>query len=217
MASLPAPGPLRDPEGGQAVLEFVITFPLWLLMTLGIMQMGLMYGAQQVVHYAALCGARAELVKGDTDEDDVDPEKAVTIACLPVAGRTMIGGMTMPSMSGSYKDMSSTLDYVLESFIRQLMMGMKTKYTKSGDDKCVTSEVTLDFELQMPIVNRIFVYWYSLGAFGMTEGGISDLMNLNFDNLVLTFLYGDVPHIKIKEKTSLPRPWGEEDYKDEED
>lgn len=208
---------LTDPEGGQAVVEFIIVFPLWLLMTLGIMQMGLMYGARQVVHYAAFCAARAELVKGDTDEDEPDPSKAATIACIPVMGRTFYGGITMPSFKGKYSDMNSTLDYILECFMRQLLLGSKVETTTSADKRKITSEVKLDFELQIPIVNRIFVTWYSLGVGGMTEGGgITDYLQMDLTNYIKTMLYGNNPHCVIKEKTAISRPWADnDDYKDE--
>ncbi|MBI3268569.1 MAG: pilus assembly protein [Planctomycetes bacterium] len=204
------PLPHRDPESGQAMTEFMIVFPLWLLMTMGIMQLGMIFGAQQIVHYAAFTAARSELVKGDTDTTDVTPETAARLTCLPLAG---------PLISGSAKKMKSVIDYELEAlpmgFVGQLL-GFKTQLKISGDKKKVTAEVTRHFELVMPIVNVVFVKAFSLGLGALVDDqrDPSSFLSLNLENTAVTALYGS-PHIVIRETTSLPRPWGEEDFKDE--
>ncbi len=55
-------------EGGQALVEYAIVFPLQLMMTLAIIQLAQIFVAKQVVEYAAFCGARATLV-GLTEQE----------------------------------------------------------------------------------------------------------------------------------------------------
>lgn len=49
-------------EEGQAMLEFIFTFPYVFLMALAVLQLALMYAAQNVVDYAAFCAARSASV-----------------------------------------------------------------------------------------------------------------------------------------------------------
>ncbi len=53
---------LGDDEGGQALTEFILIFPLQLFITLCIMQLSLIYTARLVVNYAAFNAARAAIV-----------------------------------------------------------------------------------------------------------------------------------------------------------
>ena len=55
-------GPSRD-ESGSVMLEFVIAFPLVLVLMLGCFQMAHLWIAKMVVHYAAFCAARSALVR----------------------------------------------------------------------------------------------------------------------------------------------------------
>jgi hypothetical protein len=49
-------------EDGQAMIEFLLSFPWVFLMTLAVMQFALMYTAQNMVDYAAFCAARSATV-----------------------------------------------------------------------------------------------------------------------------------------------------------
>jgi len=54
---------LHRRQEGQTLVEFAIAFPIQILITLGIMQLAMIFVAKQVVNYAAFIAARAELVK----------------------------------------------------------------------------------------------------------------------------------------------------------
>ena len=53
---------LKEDEDGQAMTEFILTFPLLLFITLCIMQLSLIYTARLVVNYSAFSAARAAVV-----------------------------------------------------------------------------------------------------------------------------------------------------------
>jgi hypothetical protein len=55
-------------DGGQALVEYAIVFPIQLMLTLAIIQLAQIFVAKQVVEYAAFCGARAKLVNLSDDE-----------------------------------------------------------------------------------------------------------------------------------------------------
>jgi len=93
---------IRGDEDGQAMTEFVITFPLLLFITLCIMQLSLIYTARLVVNYSAFSAARAAIViipsiVGAEAEGSIDPEvddgklniirNAARLSCTPIAAR----------------------------------------------------------------------------------------------------------------------------------
>ncbi len=53
---------LKKDENGQAMVEFVVVFPVVFLLCLVIMQTFLLLSARQVVNYAAYCAARSAIV-----------------------------------------------------------------------------------------------------------------------------------------------------------
>ena len=61
---------------GQALTEFILVFPLFLVIMLGVIQFSLMYFAYQVAHYASFSAVRAAVVRPCTyfhpdDSEDV--------------------------------------------------------------------------------------------------------------------------------------------------
>ena len=129
-------------EGGQAIAEFAIVFPLLLMLVLGIIQISLMFVAKSVVEYSAFAAARAELV-GE------DPERAAEMICSSIAGPSYNRGdghpITVPgwgvlprSESASLKTSVDVVDPI-------------------GDrNGTVTVEVTHFYELIVPVVSLIF-------------------------------------------------------------
>lgn len=71
-------------EDGQTLVEFAIAFPIQLFVTMGIIQLSMIFMAKQVVNYAAFAAARAELVK----QEDTDAGMAAAIVCTAIAGPT---------------------------------------------------------------------------------------------------------------------------------
>lgn len=52
----------RQPRRGSVMMEFTIVFPVLLVLLFSCVQFAHIWGAKQVVHYAAFCAARAALV-----------------------------------------------------------------------------------------------------------------------------------------------------------
>jgi len=62
-ARRPAGRARRRGARGQALTEFILVFPLFLLLLLGVVQLSLVSFAQQTVHFAAFSAARAAIVR----------------------------------------------------------------------------------------------------------------------------------------------------------
>ena len=77
---------LRREECGQAMVEFVIVFPVLFVFFLTIVQSALLMSARQVVHYAAFCAARAAMVGFDENQS----ARAAQLACAPIVPRISV-------------------------------------------------------------------------------------------------------------------------------
>lgn len=123
-------------EKGQVVVEFALIMPLILFVTMGLMQLSLIFVARSIVNYASYTAARAELV-------GQDPQKAAEIVCSPISGFSYLGGPQSPIILPGWGELprsafskDKTTVNVLESL------------TKDGDR--VTVEVTHEYQLMFP-------------------------------------------------------------------
>ncbi len=74
---------------GQAMLEFVLVFPIVLVFVMGIIEMSMLAVAHQVVNYAAFCAARAAIVNGAYD-------RAAVLAAMTLSPANDLGGAAPP-------------------------------------------------------------------------------------------------------------------------
>lgn len=130
---------------GSVLLEFLLGFPLVLLLILAVFQFAQMQAARLVVHYAAYCGARAALVH-HADEAAEAAGRAAERACawitlddLPEGGAAgtpfeVPGWGAVPSSESTSR---------------------KTRASYSFADGVVTVTVTHDFSLVAPLVNEV--------------------------------------------------------------
>ncbi len=235
----------QDPEGGSAMVEFVIVFPMWVLMTLGIMQLALMHAAANVVTVSAFAAARAATVFQDTDLDDIDPKIPPVMMAIPITGVTTPGNGIDIQVLKKPSGMSGVLDYLLELSLRQLEVSLipipKTSvdFFESVDDEgepeeekepedlkeIVGARCNHHFELVMPVVNQAFVAFigtggieaYSIGGReSMMTEDFMQLLDANFNATILTAIYGNIPHTPINENAIIFRPWADsDDFKEE--
>lgn len=71
----------RRGDGGQAMVEFCLVFPILFLLFMTVIQVALLMSARHVVKYAAFSGARAAAV--GIDEEKV--KKAAALACISIS------------------------------------------------------------------------------------------------------------------------------------
>jgi len=195
----------RKREGGQAMVEFAIVFPVLFLFFLTIIQTALLMTARQVVHYASFCSARAAIV--EYDEDKI--ARAAQIACIPISPRaTQIdelwdyyaglasSALDVTDIISTYPELTAELIAIRDKipgldilskfnslnlssipglilglefmdtfcgfdqevpsrFVTSfLLTGVNLTYPRGGDD--VTAEVTHNYALRIPIINKVF-------------------------------------------------------------
>lgn len=90
----------RRAEHGAALVEFAVVFPVQLFVVLGILQLALAFGAQQVVQYSSYCAARAAIVNGpDGNVAQQAADKASQLALLPVTWAPLLNAQDAQSLA----------------------------------------------------------------------------------------------------------------------
>ncbi len=80
---------MRRAASGQAMLEFVLVFPIVLVFIMGIIEMSMLAVAHQVVNYASFCAARSAVVNGAYD-------RAAMLAAMTLSPANDLGGPAPP-------------------------------------------------------------------------------------------------------------------------
>lgn len=134
----PSRGLRRD--GGQALVEYAIVFPIQLMLTLAVIQLAHVFVAKQVLEYAAFCGARAALVG----------ESPTTAACIPISS---IAGTSGASFSDSISIPGwGTLPR--SGAAEQKTIVNVQAITQSGSP-AIRCDIEHDYELRVPIGNYV--------------------------------------------------------------
>lgn len=187
-------GPARDPEAGQAMVEFIIVFPLQLVTTVLLMQFALLVIGRTAVDHAAWVAARAAMVAvQDPDlNPQVEAEAAAEQFLLPVTGRD--GGTGGPIVYPGWGQMDRSMALNKTRVTIENPNGLRTA------DR-VTATVEHDFYLAVPIANVMTVqatyHFVYMEAF-VTDGGAAEALSMS---------YGGLPHVRLRSTRWIPKPW----------
>lgn len=153
-------------QSGQALVEAALTFPLHVLVVLGVLQAGLLSVGKGATEYAAFAAARAALVEpapGAPRARRVDPRQAAAIALLPaVPAETGGTARLLRGVPGGA---------LLADAGRLARARARTSVeVRRGKDR-VAARVTHDFPLVVPVANRLFAWGGGLfGRFPAAPG-----------------------------------------------
>jgi hypothetical protein len=150
---------LHEDEGGQAMIEFVLVFPVQLLLSLSILQFAFLAKAHIVVEQAAFMAARAAAV-ADVPGAPADPNEAArrvaarTLVVLtsgappPTGGGTQATPMRWTGQGGGHEVSQARLQ---EAFGFQQLDVIPYK-----DDGYLCCALTYDYVLTIPVANHMF-------------------------------------------------------------
>lgn len=167
-------------QSGQALVEAALTFPLHVLVVLGILQAGLLSVGKGLTEYAAFAAARAALAEpepGAPRARRLDPRKAAAIALLPAApAEPGMAGRLLRGIPGAG---------ILADPGRLAQARARTAVEVRRSKDGVSARVTHDFPLVVPVVNRLFAWGGGLfGRFPAPAG---------------------TPSLRLEAKCALPR------------
>jgi len=155
-------------ESGQAIVEFCIVFPVLFLIILTVIQTAQLYIAKQMVNYAAFCSARSAIVwineNASSYTKTLDKaKKAAWIACIPISPKFQGGDFQLPSPLDDMADYGSRYLWA-KLFTKVKLIGPDGKeLSDSGSSSVsvhddITVEVTHDYSMRIPLINKIFYY-----------------------------------------------------------
>lgn len=146
-------------SSGQALVEAAITFPLHVLVVLGILQAGLLSIGKGFTEYAAFAAARAALTEPEPGEPRararrMDPRQAAAIALLPAvpAPATSPAGRIVQSFRGIPGA------GLLADPARLAAARARTRVEIRNGKAGVRARVAHDFALVVPVANRFFAW-----------------------------------------------------------
>ena len=172
-------------ERGQALAETALAFPLQVLLTLGILQVGLLSVGRAGARYAAFAAARAALTEPFPSGPGYaagrprrsDPVRAAQIAMIPMAGSALSGGAfsRMPAVA-RLTDPGRLASAAARTRVR-------IRRGKAG----VFARVEYDFGLVVPGAGRLIAFLWALRG----GGGESPV--------------GSAPRVPLAAECELPR------------
>jgi len=163
---------LRKGENGQAMVEFVVVFPVVFLLCLVIMQTFLLLSARQVVNYAAYCAARSAIVflpySGSVAKNKA--KRAAIIACWSIS--PMKGFGSAETFIKPIEDMvedATGIDFELARRYNMARSNVSVvlkpaEFNEKTPHHDVTAEVTYNYVMGIPIVNRLFYEMWPRGC-----------------------------------------------------
>jgi len=190
----------KDPESGQAMVEFAIVFPLQLLITLLIIQVTLIMVGKQVVNYAAFSAARAEIVGEDA-------EAAAATVCSTIAGTVSRDDSEEEVFFPGWTE-DKRPDLVTLS--RRARDKVRVYFDERPDDGTgrVVTRLNFDFEMSMPFVGWVIYYGLDAISPGLVHiKGLEETAGPDPSDELAVVIKG-MPHIILKEKAVLAAPWG---------
>ncbi len=183
----------RGAEAATAMLDFILTFPLFTMIILVVIQFALMVNARIVVSYAAYIATRSAIVNtdGGLAAAEARAEAAAEIGCLPISppldsaltypnpalGLLLIHSDENPDLPGSER-----LRRWYRSGGKHLYAQEATEITITGADAegnfapqvPVTVEVSHAFHLSVPYADGVFAALVGNTFFGQPVVTITD-------------------------------------------
>lgn len=156
---------LKKNENGQAMVEFVVVFPVVFLLCLVIMQTFLLLSARQVVNYAAYCAARSAIVFLPESGNTIAKKKAkraAALACWSISPKKSFGAAD--NFIKPVEDIVEGATGIDFGLARRFSMANSNvsvnlkpaKLNAKTPHQDVTAEVTYHYVMGIPIANKIF-------------------------------------------------------------
>lgn len=194
----------RDSKGkGQAMVEFVFVSITFLFTILGVLQLAMCLNAYSLVRYAAYNAARAAIVHGCDQEKMNEAARLSLVATFPKHGRADHVRGFMDNYLAARATDQRALFTVFEGPITEVKVingGIPEDVTTfddpvDSDQSIITVQVVHNYELVIPLVNRILYYVYTLWRLGVGYGGESlDYLSARTDALRRTPVLGGIEY-----------------------
>ncbi len=160
---------LGKDEGGQAMTEFAIVFPVVFILVLVFIQAFVLLATRHMVNYAAFCAARSAIVfypESGKDEAEEKAKRAAEIALIAVSPMKSFGSAEpfIQPIEDVVEDLSG-LNFDLARRYNMAKSNVEVKLTVNDDEDDphvdITADVTYYCVMGIPIANTMF---YEMGS-----------------------------------------------------
>jgi Flp pilus assembly protein TadG len=115
--------PSPDSEAGSVAVEFIILFPLFLLIVVGIVEFGHLWYVDHVITNASREGARAGVVYPNTAAQGIIAAKAAVNSYLNPNGTNIIPGVTVTTSATAVVNNGNYLQVQIQASNVALVLG----------------------------------------------------------------------------------------------
>jgi hypothetical protein len=143
---------------GQAMVEFAIMLPIFLMALLCFIQLSLMIHARFMLQYAAFCAARASIVYNG---DDSEMRRSAAWALSPYFERLQNANSTELENAWNQAQnelmMYGSIEIITPTDAENLLKnGSSLKNTLGSNDRNMRVRVSWNFPLMIPVANSLF-------------------------------------------------------------
>ncbi len=204
---------LHEDEHGQAMIEFVLVFPIQLLLTLCILQYAYLAHAQLVVGHAAFMGARAaavaddNLMEGMTQQDACRREVARICAQLTSGDATGGAPGTVPP-NGELKWQAEGGGYEVKGpYAAEAYSLLEDPIVyPEKQDGYVSVDITFNYVMTIPVANHLFARFSRRAGGGGGGGGDEFFFGTQGAYNAATIKYGSTV-FPIRRAGFISTPW----------
>lgn len=167
-------------EGGQAIVEFTFIAITFLFVILGVIQLAMVLNAYSMVRYAAYNAARAAIVHGGSPEKMREAARLSLVATFPRHG---VADQRRGYMENYYAARDTDHVAGLKYFGKPITSVAVVNHDCGGvvtfddpadsDRGLITVQVVHQYQLVIPMVNRMVFWLYHLMDSGGSYGGQS--------------------------------------------
>jgi Flp pilus assembly protein TadG len=150
---------LHEDEQGQAMVEFVLVFPIQLLLSLCILQFAYLAHAQIVVGHAAFMGARAAAVADNNLMEGMSPQDAATREAARILAQLTSGdpsGGSPPPANGEMKWDSGGGGIRVRAPHQAEAYSLLEPVIVRPHEDYVACDVTFNYVMTIPVANHLF-------------------------------------------------------------
>lgn len=203
---------LHEDEHGQAMIEFVLVFPIQLLLTLCILQYAYLAHAQLVVGHAAFMGARAAAVADDNLMERMSQQDAcrreVARICAQLTSGDAEGGAGQVPPNGELKWQAEGGGYQVKAPYQSEayeLLEAPIVYPER-EDGYVSVDITFNYVMTIPVANHLFARFSRRAGGGGGGGGDEFFFGTQGAYNAATIKYGRTV-FPIRRAGFISTPW----------
>jgi len=140
-------------NNGQSAVEFAIVLPVFLLISLGLIQLGLIYVNVMLLKYSAYMTARVAAVYQDSQKRNNSAYKAKYILSAIQTTANKYNSNMLSNVGDSILDLAKN---TAETYIQGNEVSISKEIFEKAKGEYIKVTITYNMQLKVPFVNKLF-------------------------------------------------------------